>query len=381
MISTGKKLFITRRIGGCNVDPFKLIATDTPTTFTGGQAINDYDRFTWVEKYSSPGDFKIEAKLSSGLAVFLPIGSMISHIDTTEVMIVENHEIQEEENEDPKLIITGRSFTSYLENRIVGVINARAEPDWNSYVLTAAYSWVQIVKLINDHIVNPPANVNDALSNVVANHSLSGTSVSVERILKHDDVWKHVKDLLAVDNLGIRTIRRNPFGITGGSATETRINVYKGEDKTDTLMFSWVSGDIEKAHYLFSQKNNKNCALVLGEHFHYMVDGSETNYNRRIMLVDASDINKDGTMTLPQIEAAFTVRGQQALASQNDVSISQIDLSDDAKAQYRVDYNLGDLISLDGNYGVITTKRITEYAEIEDENGYSSHPTLSDPLE
>lgn len=362
------------------MDLFKFVNGVTPTTFTEGQAINGYDRLTWVERYSAPGEFKIETTLSSGLSIQLPVGCMISHADTLEVMIVENHEIEETIDEDPKLTISGRTFWSYFENRIVGMLDARAENDWHPYILAADYTWNQLVKLINDHIQNPPADVNDALTNIKANTSVTGVSVSEARTLKHDDLFKHVSDILKIDDLGIKTIRRNEFGVTGGSNTETKIHIYKGANKTSTIMFSSVSGDISQAHYLISQKKNKNCALVLGDHFHIMVDGPETKYDRRMMLVDGKDIDKDLSLTLPAIISAMTIRGKQALASQNMVSISQIDLSDNARPQFRRDYNIGDLVSIDGSYGSIDIRRISEYAEIEDENGTSGHPTLSDPL-
>jgi hypothetical protein len=49
--------------------------------------------------------------------------------------------------------------------------------------------------------------------------------------------------------------------------------------------------------------------------------------------------------------------------------------------QYRRDYNIGDLVSIDGNFGQTAVMRVIEYAEIEDENGNSGHPTLALPLD
>jgi hypothetical protein len=72
-------------------------------------------------------------------------------------------------------------------------------------------------------------------------------------------------------------------------------------------------------------------------------------------------------------------RGRQALAKQNRVTISRADISKLTNYQYRRDFNVGDLVSLDGNFGQIATMRVVEYVEIEDENGESGHPTLAIP--
>jgi hypothetical protein len=150
--------------------------------------------------------------------------------------------------------------------------------------------------------------------------------------------------------------------------------------------FSWKAGDIENAEYLWSDKKLKNSALVLGRYVNVVVDLGPIKYDRRFMLVDATDL--DGDMTAPPTGTALTTligkmqtRGRQALKSQQMVTITRTDMSDISKIQYRKDYNIGDFVMLDGNFGQSAKMRVVEYVEIEDENGESGHPTLSVPEE
>jgi Siphovirus ReqiPepy6 Gp37-like protein len=321
------------------------------------------------------------------LREFLPTGTLISHADTLEVMIVENHEITEQSGEDPELKITGRSFETYLENRVVGTNAARTSSTIVEYVLPLARTWTQAVKLINDHIVSPPTNVNDALVNVSANTGLiaSDPGTSELREIDRGNVHERLVEILFVDDLGIKTIRRNTFGGVG-SSTQTILQVYRGVNKANSVIFSWKSGDLEAADYLFSEKKLKNSALVEGKFVYRMVDLGPTKYDRRVMLVQADDIDghydvKPTGAALTNILNSMNVRGQQALKAQNRITISRADVSNTTKYQYRRDYNIGDLVSLDGNFGQIATMRVIEYVEIEDENGESGHPTLSIPGE
>ena len=102
------------------MEVFKFISSGEPTILTEGRMIQKVKSIMWTERYRDTGEFEIVGQLSSGLREFLPIGTLLSHADTLEVMFVDNHEIDEDENEDPIIKITGRSLEAYLENRIVG---------------------------------------------------------------------------------------------------------------------------------------------------------------------------------------------------------------------------------------------------------------------
>lgn len=363
------------------MDLFKFTYTTDPTILERGEAINGAQSVMWAERYREAGEFEIVGKLSSGIREFLPLGTLVSHGDTMEVMIVENHEIKEEVEGDPTITVSGRSLDTFLEQRIVGTNQARASSTITEYSLPVDYTWNQAVKLINDHIVST-TNVNDQLGNVAAATNVTGTGTSVARVIKRGEVYKALLEILAVDDLGIRNIRRSTF--PGGNNTQTTIQVFKGADMTKSVIFSWKSGDLDKVDYLWSDKKRKNAAMVLGRYVNVMVDGAQTKYERRTMLVNADDI--DGNLsappsgsTLTDVVNKMTVRGQQALRDQARITISRADISNLSKYQYRQDFNIGDLVMLDGNFGQIAVMRIVEFVEIEDENGENGHPTLSLP--
>lgn len=362
---------------------FKFNPSGEQTLLEQGELINDLTSSMWVERYFTPGEFSFETQLSSGLMEFLPLGTLISHVDTLEVMIVENHEITETVNEDANVTITGRSFVSFLENRIVGVNAARTNPTIVPYILDAANSWNQIVTMINQHIVTP-TNTGDSIANITARHTIAGTSgESVERTIDRGTLWERVSELLKVDNLGIKTVRKNSF--SGVSAANTDIVIYRGDDQSATVIFSWKSGDLDSANYLFSQKDEKNSAMVVGQYVYTVVDAGPDKYDRRMMLVSATDIDGNlgqtpaGGAPITDVINALAVRGYQALLAQNSITISQADVSKTSQYQYRRDYNVGDLVTLDGNFNQTAVMRVIEYAEIEDENGESGHPTLALP--
>lgn len=363
-----------------------LIKLDSKTTkqteLSSGEAINGWARATWVERYHEAGEFTIEAPLSSGLRTFLPLGSFVSHLNTRELMMVEDHQIKKPKDEDPTIVVTGRSFSAFLENRTVGDETAVGSNAYAEYVLSSNTTLQQAISLISDHLISS-ADSDNNLTGVTSIGTLPAGSpalTSEERNLPPNNVYSELIKLLKVDDLGVRTFRPSYTN------SNSQISVFLGTDRSQDVRFSWLNGDLEGVEYLFSNRIKKNYARVIGRWVQVLVsDGSSpTEYDRRTMVIDASDIDQQqsvmpsgGALTL--IVAAMTIRGREALASQKNVSIAQVDISANAKMKYREDYNMGDLVSVDGDFGSSEVMRVIEYAEIVDENGSSGHPTLEFP--
>lgn len=68
-------------------------------------------------------------------------------------------------------------------------------------------------------------------------------------------------------------------------------------------------------------------------------------------------------------------KGQIELASATKLTMMDITTGRIPK-KFRVDYNIGDIVYVVGDYGVSQKMRVTEYAEILDESGSSAYPTL-----
>ena len=363
---------------------FKFNATTVDLTYLdSGELLSGIDSAMWIERYRDPGEFSITGKLSSGLLEKLPLGSFVSHSKTLEVMIVEDHQLDEDDETDPEIEITGRSLESFLEHRIVGMNQNWATPPalLAEYVIGAAHPAGQAVTLINDHIL-PDLTIDDsdALNGIFAYTELGSGGPWDAFVIKRGTVHERALELLSVADLGIRVVRRNSFG-NWGVSDFTAFVVHAGVDRTDAVIFSKLHGDIRSAQYLWSNRREKNAALVVGRYVETPVYLGPTGYARRMMVVDGSDLD-DYLSDAPtgaertEIINKMIIRGQLVLNAQNQVNLTRADISKNAQYQYRKDYDVGDIITINGNYGETAFARVVEYVEIEDENGESGHPTL-----
>lgn len=358
------------------MEVFKFTST-TGSPFLGGEVINKAQRKTWIERYRNPGEFKLESPLSSGLREALPIGTFISHVDTKEVMIVEDHSLKDETTKQPMISITGRSLDVVIDNRIVGANYAvgTPAPPPTEYVLAAAPLGQQVATMISQHIVlGQVTDPNDEIPYLVVSNAIPSEGEQVARAVKRSSLYKAALELLEIGNYGIKTIRQ-PDGTVN-------LELHKGNDRSATVSFAWKFGELKSSEYLFSTRKNKNTALVRGRYVELMVTtAGATKFNRRVLLVEASDLDDymDETPTgieLDMIRSKMTVRGQEAIQTNNDVNIVRADISEMTRFRYRQDFEVGDIVSIEGGWGASDNRRVTEYTEIEDENGETGHPTL-----
>jgi hypothetical protein len=373
------------------MDLFKFTANPgSPTTLVGGEPINGYLSAMWVERYQECGEFEIRASLSSGLREFLPLDTFISHIATLEVMIVENHEIIDEKDADSVLIITGRSMPSILDRRTTSVFvkyNVTGNAQNNGgYDVVTNYPSMQVIGMINATILAGYST--EMFDNISMQSIVTGESNAPARQIKNSDLLKATIDMLAYNDLGIRTQRRNSWGATGSSATVTNFIIYKGSDKTKTVVFSYERGDITKANYLWTNKDYKNGVILFGQRYATFYDAtSDTRFNYKAAYLDVADIEggydypeyPTDTTAINNIVAKMKLRGQAYLATKTKKTLIQADVSPYTNYMYRRDYDLGDLVMIDGNYQQMQIMRVIEHVEVEDENGSSAHPTLALP--
>jgi hypothetical protein len=367
------------------MDIFRFGPVTGPLVLNSGQIVGPIKSIMWVERYLEAGEFVIKARLDSGVREQLSIGTFISHVDSSDVMVVENHEISDSQSPESEVIISGRSFETFLENRIIG-----ANQWWPTLApypeltIPPGYIPIQVVNVINQQI-SPSMVIDpkDALHGITATTNIASfTGESVARIVKRNNLYSLVLELLAIENLGICTKRPGLWG--NPDSPDSVMVIHQGADRTKDIVFSHDSGDIESADYLWTNKNLKNAALVTGRFVEIMVKGPESGLNRRTMYLDASDIDNSYSdppvgAELDAVRAALVVRGNQAISAHNDVVISNAQAARNLKKYvYRRDFDVGDLVTITGDFDETSTKRVIEYVEIEDETGESGYPTLSE---
>lgn len=369
------------------MDLFRFLNPNEPTLMENGQIVGDTISKMWVERYAEAGEFQVEAYAKTGIIDKLPRGSFVSHTGSTDIMIVENHEISDDKDKDVVVSVTGRSFETYLDNRVVGAnVMFPTNSMLYEYTMDPDLSWIQAQKLIRNHIIFAwVINVEDALPNVEVMSDVTGIGTIEARTINRGSIYARALELFAVDDVGIKTIRPGAWS-PAISPENTVIQIHRGSDKSAQVIFSPQSGEIARADYLWTNRKSKNVALVYGKWVDTIVyEGviPPTGYDRRTMEVQTPDLD-EAFESAPSgaeraaVVAKMQIRGKEALAKQKDVVLIKPNVSKTSqKAIFRKDYDVGDIIAVSGEYNASTKMRVSEYVEIEDTQGVSGYPTLT----
>lgn len=349
--------------------------------------VNNIPNKLWVERFFDPGEFKFTAPAHSNIRTELPIGSLISHIGTKTVMIVQSHLIEENADGESTLIISGESLDCFLRARVAipdgqnGTTNADTGEEY-TYGFGSGYvgnTWEQAVVVLENDLLQDSL---EPISNLeIPNLSVSfegfGIETETTKTPKIGQLDKTIKELMSFCDGGIKVVRPT------GSETTMAFVIYSGVDKSGEVVFDWINGDLKSARYFWSNKNKYNGFYVRGK-YHTVIELPPVEFSGfsvQMLLIDASDIDGDPTeMTAPELTAledALRARGYAEINQLKEQTLLDAVASQKSLMSFRDAYDVGDIVMVNGNYGVRTKMRVTEYAEIEDENGESGYPTLA----
>lgn len=349
--------------------------------------IENYDSLIWTERFNTVGDFQIQTGNVSQFMELLPEGKVLTLRESNVPMIVETHQIDRKKNTPQNLIIKGRAYESILDRRvsIQSVAALTGAVNWDVLVKTPSdAAYFIIVKICVDGLIDPAdifpaAKVQfptpaDYLASTGPTKTFTidrGQLLTVVLGLLQTQAELDISttpDTPAVVPHGIRAVRPNSSG------TAVAIEIYSGVDKTADVYFDATRDLLDDGTYLFSKVGAANAAYgVAGGMAATMFEGAvePEGLDRRVILVDASTSGiVDEDVLRNELSTALSAAHETAIF---DGSINQ-DLS---PYVFGVDYQLGDIVKVVGDYGLTTNARVTEYIRSEDATGVKAYPTLT----
>lgn len=410
--------------------PFVL----NPASFFPQTPIEGYTSFIWTERFILSGDFQIKMpNVKAGLEL-LPISTIISHIDTLEVGVVETLEINEDENGNDELIVSGRMIESTMEFKVAlfpkypkGLsygddfgINyyMRVIPNEpsNPYPQKSqsVYSSTSIVSIIEQLITCMETGLNLPGVNIPVFRALQTNIMSppiIDYIADRVQIHEIVNELLQNYNYGLRFYRPIP-GIDYGA--EFTPYLYVGVNRTgkpqkkpwnmaweSELTFDTSLDHFLTSKYLWTNRDYKNRCYVLGFTSKEDVNaptifpdptiGTSAPFSlfRRYFLDFRATLIEDeqlGNKQNPFLDGNYDrnvewmiAKGQAELAKNPRSILFEGEVSPDIPYEYKIDYDLGDLIRVRGNYNLDQIMLVEAYTCIDDADGSRGFPSLALP--
>ncbi len=374
--------------------------------------IENYESLIWTERYSTYSDFELTTYDVERTMSILTLESYVALRESLVPMVVEAHKINKPKNQPVTLTVTGRSLESILERRgsVISLpggggsdaTGPGARPVWNVNAdkqSDAAYKAIRAV--IGDPsargalpALNPAVTTFDWFKRSDGSHIVNlplpsdysaGLTNAYE--IKAGNLYGVVLELLEVSHRGLKSVR--PID---GVKTTVDFQFYNGADLRATVVFDAKFDQFNDSTYLLSYQGSTNIAYVYGggnaavgstptptnggTSVRKNTAGLEvTGLDRRVLIVDEMS---DATLNTPTIR---TSRGLVELYKNNATALFDGQISEQVGKRFNKPvgeggYGLGDIVKLNGEYGVSRDVRVAEFIRAEDATGSKAYPAF-----
>ena len=325
--------------------------------------VDDYTSLIWAKRYNDIGavDLQIEAT-TENLQLFKKY-NYISRDDDDAVYRIEAVELDTSVEEANYLIVGAYDCKKILNQRIV----------WNQLNFKGTVENF-IRKIITDNIIDP-VNSQRRINNFLLKPA-RGFADEIEAQTTYDNVGEKVIELCAANNYGWR------ITLEGGA---WYFDLYKGVDRSEWqgqyphVVFSPDYDNLSSTKYTMDASEYKNVALVAGEgegvQRKSRTLGNAAGIDRFEVFVESNVSSTTEEGDLVDYYEALIADGKEQLAERATTTSFEGEI-DPTMYRYKVDYNLGDIVTVRNEYGISANARIIEVAETWDSEGYSIDPVF-----
>jgi hypothetical protein len=394
---------ITKGIGGSNM--IDLVQVDPETWMPIGAPITHYTSLIWSENFFEPSTFELESPAVNHIQQALPIGSLVTLRQSREIMIVETHILETDEEDNDIAKISGRSLTSYTKHRTIGgqrgvKYQAMNSSNLGSGIIMLANSFVNTQAVdFTTGLAATYKNPKDAIPNAVITDSTgelySGTAgASQQRWLEPGTLDEPLRNFFLERPYGLRILRpkTSTFKVTVTQSGISSVvwtddipqlcfDVFKGIDRSTEqslvapVIFDATADDLISPNVVRSQAGLKTeIHIALNDKVLFARSSDLSGLDRRVMFLDGGDPESGYDATAWD---AYNVKlAEDLLEANKTTTLVDGEVSPQTKLRFGTDYFLGDYVAVRGNYGAVSKALVSEYIYAYGENGYVNYPVL-----
>lgn len=344
------------------------------------RVVDKFKSMLWTERFKGVGDFTLDCPSTQANRSLFTAGTNLAQNNSYRVMQVETVEDSVSEEGEKLLQVTGRSLEKILDDRVArpNSNNTTTTPIWTFSAMTPKAIATQ---MFHDICVTGVVDTQDIIEfihegTLFPADTIAAPTDSINWSVEPKSLLVALQDICDLYDMGYRLIRNF-------DTSQLWFDIYMGSDRTTSqttlpsVIFSPDLDNLQNTRELTSIAAEKNVALVISpvgtlEVYPDGVDpASATGLNRRVLLVNATDLTNSGTFA-----ADAAARGKEELSKNRAVSAFDGEIDQRSKYVYGTHYNLGDLVEVRNQDGATNKMQVMEQIFVDDESGERSYPTL-----
>lgn len=330
--------------------------------FKRQEVMDVFSSLIWVKRYYTSGDFELYAPATAQLSDWLSRYKYIARDDEDGLMMVEDVEIKTDAENGDYYIISGQSIEGILSWRVILPLTIIETDDAAAVVY----------RLVKENIGVDCPWPDRKVANFLVDETFT-LPANIKTQMRGANLMQTITDLGMTYGFG--------FKVLPDSNGNFVFSLYQGQDTE--VVFSKEFDNIINTDYYKKTSQYRNAALVLGEgegdarRSAYAGGSPLSGLDLREIYVDARDISSnDGEIPDADYSAMLLNRGNEKLSEYKEVKGFEGEVEPNTTYKYKVDYNLGDVVTVDNGYGAVARPRIIEIIESWDDTGYKVIPTF-----
>lgn len=367
--------------------------------FIKQEVVDGFHSIIWVERYYGDSEVELVVPATPEMIGLLPTGTFLSINESDEVMVLETRNI-----EDGKLKITGISLLPWMNNRFVRTTAVHKDQTWS---LTGVPGWI-LWAIIYYMCVEGSPYLNGAINTGIPNPqklAIPGlglkdwdkSGIEVTYPVPYGPVYNAMRELATGAEIGMQ--------ITLEAVTDTAyflgFRSYKGLNRTSNQTLNPVVRFSPQMDSFANIKELQSIAALKTDVYVFApavekpvptTPGSAsragppyTGFDLRAEMILASDITVEVNAETGEpgpgadqiLLNMLMARAANELSNNSFIIAVDGEIVPENQFKYGIHYNLGDIIEVQGNSGVVQTSRITEYIRSQDEGGERAYPTVA----
>lgn len=328
--------------------------------------IDDAESVIWTPKYDMAGDFEVYAYASTKNLSLLQSGNYVSRLDDDMVGVIDKIVLTTDEDAGDHITATGKDLSGLLGRRIV----------WNQTILTGTVE-AAIRQLVTENVISPTKTTRAIPKFILG--ELNNFTEKIEKQVTGDNLLNAIVEICQSFEYG--------FKVTMDSNKNFVFNLYKGTDRSDQqsdvprVNFSPEFDNITASEYVWDETTYKNVALVAGEGEgtarKTMAVGDSSGLSRYEMYVDARNLSTNkGEITETEYMSQLRQKGLETLSENGKFETFVGEIIPGFTYHYKLDYFLGDVVTVTNEFGIKAAARIVAIIECEDATGHKTVPTF-----
>ena len=372
------------------------------SNFNRDTLVDEYSSVIWTERYNDSGDVTLVVEDTAANRALFGDVVFLGTPDSEEVMLLDTADIS-----NGSIKVTGFTLDRFLQTRLIVFSGVASEQ-----ALTTSESWPgRAINLTVEAFVSPTglianwgsgfAPLGIDMTKQTFTHFVLGAESHLGDPktfnLPRGPLFDWVKSVANEAKIGWKFI---PINITE-TDHDLEFSTYHGTDRTSdqvlvpTVRFSAIQDTLGDSSELRSKRDYRTVAYAISSDFDpvdqitggaaytgvayaYPGANTETDFNRRVLLVDITGITTDTVEdTQAKYQTLMDAHARNALANNNFTKVIDGEVVPQDDYTFGVDYFLGDKVELEDPHGSVQKAKITEYIRSSDSAGSKAYPTVS----